>query len=91
MAKNLAYDECRIMKFHYRNPSNYKESKWYGVYIFDRDRYELRIYGIVLSNVLCKLFTQVVFALKAVAEYSTVEIFHDLSQQIGVAIKYEER
>ena len=43
------------------------------------------------SNVLCKLFTQVVFALKAVAEYSTVEIFHDLSQQIGVAIKYEER
>jgi len=34
---------------------------------------------------------QVVFALKAVAEYSTVEIFHDLSQQIGVAIKYEER
>ena len=43
------------------------------------------------SNALCKLFTQVVFALKAVAEYSTVEIFHDLSQQIGVAIKYEER
>ena len=34
---------------------------------------------------------QVVFALRAIADYSTVEIFHDLSQQIGVAIKYEER
>ena len=34
---------------------------------------------------------QVVFALRAVADYSTVEIFHDLSQQIGVSIKYEER
>ena len=24
MAKNLAYAECRIMKFHYRNSSNRK-------------------------------------------------------------------
>ena len=34
---------------------------------------------------------QVVFALKAMADYSIVELFHDLSQNIGVAIKYEER
>lgn len=33
----------------------------------------------------------VVFALRASANYSVVEIYHDLSQQIGVAIKYEER
>jgi diaminopimelate decarboxylase len=33
----------------------------------------------------------VVFALKANTDYSVVECFHDLSQKIGVAIKYEER
>ena len=43
------------------------------------------------STYLLVTLFQVVFALKAVAEYSIVEIFHDLSQQIGVAIKYEER
>ena len=34
---------------------------------------------------------QVVFALRAVADYSVVEVFNDLSHQIGVAIKSQER
>lgn len=34
---------------------------------------------------------QVVFALRATADYSIVEVFKDLSQQIGVSIKDQER
>ena len=44
-----------------------------------------------LSQTSTMTMFHVVFALKANTDYSVVECFHDLSQQIGVAIKYEER